>query len=153
VSESLQTALLQAGYGWHTADRELTTVDEVLADARSGLRRLEPAQAHVALSEGAHLIDIRSESQRAADGVIPGARFVPRNVLEWRLDPESPHRDPEVARPGARVVVMCNEGYQSSLAAATLQSFGLAEVMDVIGGFQAWRGAGLPVEPLETIDE
>jgi len=91
-------------------------------------------------------VDIRSDSQRVADGVIPGARFVPRNVLEWRLDPSSPHRDPELARPDTHVVLVCDEGYQSSLAAAAVQRLGLSNATDVIGGFQAWREAGLPVE-------
>ena len=97
------------------------------------------------MQDGALLIDIRAESQRAADGQVPGAAFVPRNVLEWRLDPESAHRDPELARPDARIVLMCNEGYQSSLAAATLQDLGLPRATDLDGGFQAWRAAGLPV--------
>jgi rhodanese-related sulfurtransferase len=98
-------------------------------------------------------VDIRSDRQRAADGVIPGARFVPRNVLEWRLDPESADRDPELARPDARVMLICDEGYQSSLAAATLRRFGLADATDVVGGFQAWRAAGLPVEPAENTND
>ena len=74
-------------------------------------------------------------------------------MLEWRLDPESPHRDPELGRSDARVMLFCNEGYQSSLAAATLQRFGLAEATDVVGGFQGWRHAGLPVEPTENTNE
>jgi rhodanese-related sulfurtransferase len=125
----------------------------LLAEARRQLRRLEPQEAQRALSEGAHLVDIRSDRQRGADGVIPEARYVPRNVLEWRLDPESPHRDPELGRPDARVMLICNEGYQSSLAAATLQRFGLADATDVVGGFQAWRDAGLPVEPEQNTNE
>jgi rhodanese-related sulfurtransferase len=99
------------------------------------------------MEEGALLLDIRSDSQRAGDGVIPGARFVPRNVLEWRLDPACPHRDTAVARTDRRIVLLCDEGYQSSLAAATLRRFGL-DATDVDGGFRAWRAAGLPVEPL-----
>ena len=81
----------------------------------------------------------------ARDGVIPGAPFVPRNVLEWRLDPACSNRDPELARRDAQMVLLCDEGYQSSLAAATVRSFGVSAT-DVIGGFRAWRGAGLPVE-------
>jgi rhodanese-related sulfurtransferase len=121
-------------------------VEGLLNEARARLRRLDPCEAQSSLADGAHLVDIRSDSQRAMDGVIPGARFVPRNVLEWRLDPSSPHRDPELARPGTHVVLVCDEGYQSSLAAATLQRLGLSNATDVIGGFQAWREAGLPVE-------
>jgi rhodanese-related sulfurtransferase len=90
------------------------------------------------------LIDIRSESQRATDGVVPSAVFVPRNVLEWRLDPRSEHRDSNLARHGRLLILICNEGFQSSLAAATVCGFGL-DATDVVGGFQAWRDAGLPV--------
>jgi rhodanese-related sulfurtransferase len=121
-----------------------STVEQLLAEARGRLRRLSPAEAHAATRDGALLIDIRSESQRGRDGMLPGARVIARNVLEWRLDPSSPHRDPECAKPGVEVILICNEGYQSSLAAATVKRFGI-EATDVIGGFQAWRDAGLPV--------
>ncbi len=94
------------------------------------------------------LVDIRSEAQRGRDGLIPGALFIPRNVLEWRCDAASPFHHPGVAQARRRVIVMCDEGYQSSLAAATLQELGL-EATDIIGGFQAWRSAGLPVRPRE----
>jgi rhodanese-related sulfurtransferase len=127
------------------SDRSLT-VDELLAEARSGLSRLDPAAAAGALERGAVLVDIRSESQRAADGELPGAAPIPRNVLEWRLDPRSAHRDSALARRDTTVIVICNEGYQSSLAAANLKRLGL-EATDVIGGFQAWRSAGMPIEP------
>jgi rhodanese-related sulfurtransferase len=121
-------------------------IDDLLTRARSRLRRLPPHEAHAAVRDGAVLVDIRSEVQRAADGVVPGARFVPRNVLEWRLDPSSPHRDPALARAAGAVILMCDEGYQSSLAAATLQDLGVAGATDLAGGFRAWRAAGLPVE-------
>jgi rhodanese-related sulfurtransferase len=126
------------------ADRHVS-VDELLVEARNGLQRLSPEQVHSAMPDGAIVVDIRAESQRARDGQVPGARLVPRNVLEWRLDPASDHRDPELARRDRRVVLMCDEGYQSSLAAATLQRLGL-DATDMVGGFQAWRSAGLPVE-------
>ena len=121
------------------------TVDDLLREARAGLERLDPAAASAAIAEGAILIDIRAESQRARDGRVPGARYLPRNALEWRLDPASAHRDPEVARRDVPLIVMCDEGFQSSLAAATLQRLGL-RATDLIGGFQAWRSTGLPVE-------
>src|SRR5215210_599762 len=123
----------------------MPSVEDLLEGARARLERLSPAEAQAALGRGALLVDIRAESQRATDGEVPGATSVPRNVLEWRLDPGSPHRDPELARPGAQIVLMCNEGYQSSLAAATLQDLGLPRATDLDGGFQAWRAAGLPV--------
>ena len=123
-----------------------TSVEQLLAHARAMLERLTPAQAHTAMSAGALLVDIRSDSQRASDGLIPGARLVPRNVLEWRLDPACPHRDPELGQREARIVLLCDEGYQSSLAAATVRSFGVAAATDVIGGFRAWRSAGLPID-------
>jgi rhodanese-related sulfurtransferase len=120
------------------------TVEHLLDEARAKLDRLTPAQANAALDDGAILIDIRSEVQRSTDGELPGAKCFARNVLEWRLDPSCADRDPEVARRDVQLIVVCNEGYQSSLAAATLQRFGLQST-DVIGGFQAWRTAGLPV--------
>jgi rhodanese-related sulfurtransferase len=127
------------------ANEGLRTVEELLEAARRGLVRLPPEEARQAARRGARLIDIRSDEQRAADGLVPGARPIPRNVLEWRLDPASAHRDPDVARRDLRLILICDEGYQSSLAAATLCQFGL-EATDVVGGFQAWRDAGLPVD-------
>jgi rhodanese-related sulfurtransferase len=121
-----------------------TSVEGLLAAARAHLQRLTPAQAHAAMRDGALLVDIREAEQRASDGLIPGARVVPRNVLEWRLDPGCAYRDPELSQPGARIVLLCREGYQSSLAAATLRCFGV-DATDVIGGFCGWRDAGLPI--------
>jgi rhodanese-related sulfurtransferase len=124
-----------------------TTIDDLLAQARSGLARLDPVAAFDALRGGAALIDIRSDSQIARDGTIAGALVIPRNVLEWRLDPASQHRHPRAPQLGDHVILLCDEGYQSSLAAATLQQLGFARATDVDGGFQAWRAAALPVEP------
>ena len=121
------------------------TIDELLEEARSGLRRVTPREAGEAMQFGAVLIDIRSESQIAADGTVPGAIAIARNVLEWRLDPASHHRHPDGPSLEDRVILMCNEGYQSSLAAATLQRLGFASATDLDGGFQAWRAEGLPV--------
>jgi rhodanese-related sulfurtransferase len=129
----------------------LSSVEQVLAVARAELVRLSPADAYLAMRSGAVLVDIRSDRRRAVDGVIPGSCLIDRNVLEWRLDPASPHRDPRLGRRDARVVLICDEGYQSSLAAATVQRFGCS-VSDVIGGFLAWRAAGLPVEPLPAAE-
>ncbi len=97
------------------------------------------------MAAGALLIDTRPLEQRQRDGSIPGALVIDRNVLEWRLDPTSPHHIPELTDTEQVVMVICNEGYSSSLAAATLQSVGLRHATDVTGGFQAWRAAGLPV--------
>jgi rhodanese-related sulfurtransferase len=126
------------------------TIAQLLAAAHARLDRLTPEAAYAAMCRGAVLIDIRSDTQRASDGIVPGAQFVSRNVLEWRMDPACPHRDPLLARPDADQVLLCNEGYQSSLAAVTLQRFGLMHATDVIGGFQAWRAAGLPVTPARS---
>jgi rhodanese-related sulfurtransferase len=124
------------------------SVEELLAEARTKLTRVEPREAQEAAERGdALVVDIRADSQRERDGVVPGAAFIPRNVLEWRADPASPGRD-ERLHAGRRLIVMCDEGYQSSLAAAVLQELGLEDATDLAGGFQAWRGAGLPVEPL-----
>jgi rhodanese-related sulfurtransferase len=123
----------------------LESVDQLLSEARRGLTRLSPEEAAEAVDRGAILIDIRSDSQRSADGLVPGATFISRNVLEWRLDPACEDRDPELARRDRPVILFCNQGYQSSLAAANVRRFGI-DATDVIGGFQAWREAGLPVD-------
>jgi rhodanese-related sulfurtransferase len=124
------------------------TVEELLEESRRNLERVDPGQAKAAMeAEGAVLVDIRADHQRARDGVVPGAVHIPRNVLEWRCDPASEWRDERVSDPGTRLIVMCDAGYASSLAAATLQELGLGQATDLDGGFQAWRAAGLPVEP------
>ena len=130
----------------------MSAVDRLLAQARRRLARVDPVEARDAMRDGAVLVDIRAESQRERDGVVPGSVFIARNVLEWRCDPGGAHRDPRVADPGHRVIVMCDEGFQSSLAAATLQDLGHAQATDLAGGFQAWRSAGLPVAPLGSDD-
>jgi rhodanese-related sulfurtransferase len=90
------------------------------------------------------LVDIRPSEQRMAEGEVPGAIIIGRNVLEWRLDPRSEARIPALARPDARIIVMCSEGYASTLAAASLRRIGLRDATDLDGGFQAWQAAGLP---------
>src|SRR6266545_4917441 len=123
------------------------SLDNLLARARDGLTRLDPRQAHAALEhQNAKLVDTRPEFQRRADGEIPGAIVIERNHLEWRLHPESSGRIPEAVDFDVHWIVICNEGYASSLAAATLQDIGL-RATDVVGGFQAWRAAELPVSP------
>ena len=123
----------------------MPTIDQVLEQARSRLARVTAEEAAAEHARGALLVDMRPYEQRAADGAIPGAIVIDRNVLEWRLDPASPHRIPEVAEHSTRVILICNEGYSSSLAAASLQELGLVHATDVVGGFQSWRAAGLPV--------
>jgi rhodanese-related sulfurtransferase len=120
------------------------SVDDLLAAARAGLTRLEPRAAYEAVRAGAILVDVRPETYRLAEGAIPGALIVERNDLEWRLDPGSDARLP-VAGYDLHVALVCNEGYASSLAAAALQELGVELATDVIGGFRAWRAAGLPV--------
>ena len=123
-----------------------TTIDELLERARARLGRVTAADAQAAVRDGALLVDIRSEAQRERDGVIPGALLHPRNVLEWRCDPASGHDDPRISGDlGRRIVLVCDEGYQSSLAAATLQDLGFARATDLVGGFTAWKAADLPV--------
>lgn len=124
------------------------TVAELLAEARAGIPRFTPAEAHAAATEGGLLIDIRSEGQREKAGAPVDAHWIPRNVLEWRLDPASPHRAPELATRDRTVILLCAEGYQSSLAAATLRRFGL-DAGDVEGGFEAWRADGLPATTVD----
>jgi rhodanese-related sulfurtransferase len=120
------------------------TIDEVLAEARGRLGRLEPAEAAARMGAGALLVDTRPVAQRAADGEVPGALVVERNVLEWRLDPASDARLPEATDHDVEVIVLCNEGYASSLAADSLRALGLHRATDVVGGYQAWAAAGLP---------
>jgi rhodanese-related sulfurtransferase len=120
-------------------------VEDLLAAARAGLERLTAPQAAVAVADGARLVDIRPAWQRARDGEISGALVVERNHLEWRLDPRSADRLCW-AQPGQRWIVVCAEGFTSSLAAASLRSIGV-DATDLIGGVQAWRAAGLPLVP------
>jgi rhodanese-related sulfurtransferase len=123
------------------------TIDEVLAEARSGLDRLTPEQAEEARARGAFVVDIRPVGQRAAEGELPFATPIERNVLEWRLDPSSDASLP-VASHDLEVVVLCQEGYTSSLAAAALQQLGIHRATDVIGGYAAWR-AHLDAGPVD----
>jgi rhodanese-related sulfurtransferase len=120
------------------------TIDDILADARALITRLTPAEAAVAMRDGAVLVDIRPAAQRAAEGEIPGALIIERNVLEWRFDPESDARLP-VADYDLQVIVFCSEGYTSSLAAAALQELGVHRATDLAGGIKAWQASGLPV--------
>ena len=120
------------------------SIDAVLADARGRIDRLEPAEAAARMAAGALLVDTRPVAQRAADGEVPGALLVERNVLEWRLDPASDARLPQATGHDVEVIVLCNEGYASSLAADSLRALGLRRATDVVGGYQAWAAAGLP---------
>ncbi|MEE1772632.1 rhodanese-like domain-containing protein [Streptomyces sp. JV185] len=121
-------------------------IDELLVRVRAGFVRVGPQEAAAAAADGALLVDIRYAELRERDGLIPGALVVERNELEWRLDPWGSHRVPQAVSHDLRIVVVCNEGYASSLAAASLRQLGLDRATDLIGGFQAWRAAGLPVE-------
>ena len=120
-------------------------VDALLADARSRLDRLDPFEAAAAWRAGALLVDIRPRDQRRREGEVPGVFVIERNHLEWRLHPESDARIAE-AVPGQRWIVLCSEGYTSSLAADALNSIGVPAT-DVVGGFHAWAAAGLPTAP------
>jgi rhodanese-related sulfurtransferase len=126
---------------------ERVTIGGLLDAARARLERLEPTVAQAALEDGALLIDTRCTELRRDTGVIPGSVHVPLSVLFWRLDRSSESADPRLADPDRRVVLNCAHGYSSSLAAATLQDLGCARATDVIGGFEAWVAAGLPVIP------
>jgi len=126
-------------------DRQARTIDELLERVRARIDRVKPAEAARRLVAGALLVGTRPVEQRDRDGEVPGAVVVDRNVLEWRLDPASPYRIPEVTGYDLDVVVLCNQGYSSSLVADTLRSLGLHRAVDVIGGFEAWAAAGLPI--------
>lgn len=119
-------------------------IDEILATARARLHRLDPHEVAAAMARGAVLVDIRPAAQRAEHGEIPGAIVIERNVLEWRLDPRSDARLPFATTYDLEVIITCQEGYTSSLAAASLLDLGLSRATDLDGGFAAWRRAGLP---------
>ena len=124
---------------------ERQTIDGFLAAARSRIDRLPPEAASRAMTEGALLVDTRCADLRRETGTIPGSVHVPLSVLFWRLDPSSGHDDPALSDLARPIVLICAHGYSSSLAAATLRDLGFASVADVIGGFEAWAAAGLPV--------
>jgi rhodanese-related sulfurtransferase len=117
-----------------------SAIAALLERARKGLDRVLPADLASEIAAGALVVDIRPIEQRHRDGDLPGALTIDRNILEWRLDPTSPDHIPEVTDTSRRIIIVCNEGYSSSLAAATLRQLGLEQACDLIGGFQAWKG-------------
>ncbi|MCQ4080836.1 rhodanese-like domain-containing protein [Streptomyces sp. RB6PN25] len=123
----------------------MTGIDRHLADVRTGLDRLEPFEAYQAVREGALLVDTRPAGTRRVEGGIPGAIVIERNHLEWRCDPASDGALPQATNTDIQWIVFCDEGYASSLAAASLRTIGLSRATDLVGGFRAWRTAGLPV--------
>jgi rhodanese-related sulfurtransferase len=123
----------------------LSHVDDVLEQARAGYKRAEAHEAARLNAAGALLVDIRPAAQRAEFGEIPDALIIERNVLEWRLDPTSPFRHPAVTGPAQVIVIFCQAGYASSLAAVSLHQLGLSNATDLVGGFEAWEQSGLPV--------
>jgi rhodanese-related sulfurtransferase len=131
------------------------TIDDLLAEARSRLRRLTPDEALAAQRDGALVVDTRSHDERRRTGIIPGSLHVPLSVLPWRLDPaaDPAFRSPYVAGLDQHVVLVCAHGHSSSLAAAMLQDLGFANATDLDGGFQAWQERGLPVRPAPDVDE
>jgi rhodanese-related sulfurtransferase len=120
------------------------SIDDLLAESRTRLDRLTPRQTVAAVARGAVLVDIRPAAQRLESGEVPGSLIVERNVLEWRFDPTCEARLPEAVDHDVQVIVLCEEGYTSSLAAAALKDIGLHRATDVDGGYVAWRAAGLP---------
>jgi rhodanese-related sulfurtransferase len=128
------------------------TIDELLEQVRGRIDRVEPAEAACRLAAGALLIDTRPVEQRDRDGEVPGAVVVDRNVLEWRLDPASPYRIPDMTGYDLEVIVLCNQGYSSSLVVDTLRTLGLRRAVDIVGGFEAWAALGLPVAGVRRTD-
>jgi rhodanese-related sulfurtransferase len=124
-------------------------IDDILEAARGRIERATVEATRQALSDGAVVIDVRDSADLRRTGVIPGSIPIARSVLEWRCDTESEWRDDRVARPDARVIVVCKEGYSSSLAADSLRTLGFTRVGDLVGGMDAWLAAGLPTEPYE----
>ena len=124
---------------------ETRGVDDLLRRARAGVHRPGPHETRAAVAAGALLVDTRTESQRRTQGELPGALVIDRTVLEWRLDPASPDRIPEATGYDVQVIVVCRQGYSSSLAAASLRAVGLHRATDLAGGIEAWTAAGLPL--------
>jgi rhodanese-related sulfurtransferase len=131
-----------------TDDRPAATIGALLDAARSRLERLDPAAALEAAASGAVIVDTRCADACRTSGVIPGSVHVPLSVLYWRLDPTSGHDDKRLSDRTRQVILVCADGYSSSLAAATLRDLGFERATDVIGGFNGWVAAGLPVERL-----
>ena len=130
------------------AERAAGGVEQLLESARGRIERLEPEAAWAAAAAGdALIVDIRSDDDRRATGIVPGSVHVPRTVLEWRADPASPSHNPRLGREDRRLLLLCAHGYSSSLSAATLRDIGLARAGDVIGGFEEWSRRGLPTVP------
>jgi rhodanese-related sulfurtransferase len=129
---------------------EPRTVEQLLDAARARLQRVSALEAAAEHASGALIVDTRTEEQRRASGEIPGALVIDRTVFEWRLDPASPWHEPEVTDHDVRIIVVCRQGYSSSLAAASLQDLGLHRATDIDGGFDAWLEAGLPVRPFAS---
>jgi rhodanese-related sulfurtransferase len=130
------------------------SLDELVAEARKRIEpRLEPEEAQRAMASGALLVDLRSLDERRRHGVVPGSLHIPRTVLEWRVDPDSGYTNPSVTGLDDHLVLFCAEGYSSSLAAATLRDLGCTNATDLIGGFDAWKAAGLPVRSAEDDPE
>ncbi|HEY7736466.1 MAG TPA: rhodanese-like domain-containing protein [Candidatus Limnocylindrales bacterium] len=129
-----------------TSERPAATIGSLLEAARAKLDRLEPAAALDAAKSGALIVDTRCAEARHASGVIPGSAHVPLSVLYWRLDPTSGHDDKTLSDPSRQVILVCADGYSSSLAAATLRDLGFSRATDMVGGFNGWVAAGLPVE-------
>jgi rhodanese-related sulfurtransferase len=127
-------------------------IDALLQEARQGIERVLPADLASEMAAGALVVDTRPVDQRQRDGELSGALIIDRNVLEWRLDPTCPHHIPEADSANVRVVIVCNEGYSSSLAAATLRRLGLERATDLVGGYQAWRQLCAPAGDTEASD-
>jgi rhodanese-related sulfurtransferase len=126
------------------------TVDELLARARAGLRRLTPAEAHAATADGAVIVDVRSRDEQERQGaLIPGAVHYPLSVVLWRLDPDVDTGNPKLPLE-THVILVCRQGYSSSLAAAQLREIGFRNATDVVGGVEAWLATGLPIEPVRS---
>jgi rhodanese-related sulfurtransferase len=127
------------------SSRDASSLAELLRRASAKIERLAPGEAHEAMSAGALLVDIRSDPARSRDGVVPGSLHIPRTVLEWRVAPDSEWRNPCIAGAEQRLLLICDHGCSSTLAAAMLVELGFSRAGDVVGGFAAWREAGLPV--------
>ena len=124
----------------------------LLEAARARIGRTTPEGVQQAMQAGALVVDLRCPGERRRTGMIPGSVAIARSVLEWRADPASPWRDERLARPDSQVLLLCEQGYSSSLAAASLRELGFSRVGDVVGGMERWLAEGRPVEPVDDAD-
>ncbi|MBG92531.1 MAG: sulfurtransferase [Chloroflexi bacterium] len=129
------------------------SINEILDLTQKKISRLTPEEAHSAQKKGALIIDTRDSADQLTEGIIPEAKLITRNTLEWRCDPEAELPDPLLSKLDKKIIIMCNDGYSSSLAVKSLMDIGRTDVSDIIGGYRAWKNYGLPTSNITTLKD